>query len=131
MPFDGIRKSALVGILGDVLGALPDLFRKEIRLAQAEFTEKIKDGVRGSVWMTAAGLLSLVAFFILLEAAIFALASLGLALYWSCLIVAAVIAGCAAAAFLYGRSSMPNTFVPTRRVREVNEDIRTVRENLT
>ena len=58
MPFDGIRNSALVRTLGDVLADLPDLFRKEIRLAQAEFTEKIKDGVQSSVWLMVAGLLS-------------------------------------------------------------------------
>ena len=47
MPFDGIRNSALVRTITDVLEALPDLFRKEIRLALAEFSEKIKDGVHG------------------------------------------------------------------------------------
>jgi hypothetical protein len=41
MPFDGIRNSALVRTLADVLDDLPDLVRKEIRLAQAEFTGKI------------------------------------------------------------------------------------------
>jgi len=131
MPFDGIRNSALVRTLGDVLADLPDLFRKEIRLAQAEFTEKIKDGVQASVWMMAAGLLGIVTFLVLIQAAIFAIASLGLALHWSCSIVAAVIGGCAVAAFLYGRSTMPNTLVPTRSVSQVNEDLRTVKEQLT
>ena len=116
MPFDGLRNSALVRTLADVLDDLPDLLQKEIRLAQAEFTKKIKDGVQASAWMMVAGLLGLVAFFILLQAAIFAIASLGLALHWSCLIVAAVIGGFSAAAFLYGRS---------------NEDLRTVKEQLT
>src|ERR1700674_4426068 len=123
MPFDGIRNSALVRTLADVIEDLPDLFQKEMRLAQAEFTEKIKGGVRASVWMMVAGLPGLVTFFILIQAAIFAIASLGLALHWSCLFVAAVIGGCAAAAFLCGRSTMPNTFVPTRSVSQVNEDV--------
>lgn len=131
MPFDGIRNSALVSTLADLLDDLPDLFQKEIRLAQAEFTEKVKDGVHASVWMIVAGVLGLVTFLILIQAAIFAIASLGLALHWSCLIVAAVIGGCAAAAFLYGRSTMPNTLVPTRSVNQVNEDVRTVKEQLT
>ena len=126
MPFDGIRNSALVRTLADVLEDLPDLFQKEMRLAQAEFTEKIKGGVQASVWMMVAGLLGLVTFFILIQAAIFAIASLGLALHWSCL-----IGGCAAAAFLYGRSTMPNTLVPTRSVSQISEDIRTVKEQLT
>jgi hypothetical protein len=131
MTFDAIRNSALLRSLADVLDDLPDVIRKEIRLAQAEFTEKIKDVVQASAWMMVAGLLGLVTFFILLQAAIFAIASLGLALHWSCLIVAAVVGGCAAAAFLYGRSIMPNTLVPTRSVSQVNENFRTVKEQLT
>src|SRR5438105_15872222 len=131
MPFDGIRSSALVRTITDVLEALPDHFRKEIRLAQAEFSEKIKDGVKASVWMIVAGFLALITFFILIEAAIFGIASLGLALHWSCLIVAAVIGAAAAGSFFYGRSTMPDTLVPARSVREINEDIRTVKEQLT
>ena len=131
MPFDGIRNSALVSTLADLLDDLPDLLKKEVRLAQAEFTEKLKDGIQASVWMIVAGALGLVTFLILIQAAIFAIASLGLALHWSCLIVAAVIGGCAATAFLYGRSTMPSTLVPTRSVNQVNEDVTTVKEQLT
>jgi anaerobic C4-dicarboxylate transporter len=131
MPFDGIRNSALVRIVADVLEDLPDLMQKEVRLAQAEFTAKIKDGVQASAWMLVAGLLGLVTFLILSQAAVFAIASLGLAVHWSCLIVAAVIGGCAAVIFLYGRSTMPNTLVPTRSVSQLSEDIRTVKEQLT
>lgn len=131
MPFDGLRNSALVRILADVLDDLPDLVKKEIRLAQAEFTGKIKDGAQASVWMMVAGLFGLVTFFILIQAAIFAIANLGLALHWSCLIVAAVIGGCAAATFLYGRFTMPNTFVPTRSISQVSEDVRIVKEQVT
>jgi hypothetical protein len=131
MPFDGVRNSAFIRTITDVLEALPDLFRKEIRLAQVEFSEKIKDGVKASVWMIVAGFLALISFFILIEAAIFGIASLGLALHWSCLIVAAAIGATAAGSFFYGRSTMPDTLVPARSVREINEDIRTVKEQLT
>jgi len=131
MPFDGIRNSALVRTLADLLEALPDLFRKEIRLAQAEFGEKIKDGVKASVWMIVAGFLAVIAFLILIEAVIFGIASLGLALHWSCLIVAAVIGGVAAGSFFYGRSTLPDTLVPVRSTHEISEDIRTVKEKLT
>jgi len=44
MPLDGVRNSVLVRTLADVLDDLPDLFQKEIRLARAEFTGKIKTG---------------------------------------------------------------------------------------
>jgi len=130
MQFDGIRNSALVRALADLLDDLPDLLQKEIRLAQAETVAKIKDGVQASVWIVVAALLGLVAFFILIQAAIFGIASLGLALHWSCLIVAVAIGGCAAAAYLYGRSTMPNTLVPTRSVSQVNEDVRIMKEEL-
>lgn len=131
MPFDGIRNSALIRTITDVLEALPDLFRKEVRLALAEFSEKAKDGVKASVWMIVAGFLALISFFILIEAAIFGIASLGLALHWSCLIVAAAIGAAAAGSFLYGHSTMPDTLVPARSVREISADIRTVKEALT
>lgn len=131
MPLDGIRNSALLRTITDVLEALPDLFQKEIRFAQLEFSEKIKDGVKASVWMIVAGVLALVTFFILIEAAIFSIASFGLALHWSCLIVAAVLGAAAAGSFFFGRSTMPATLVPTRSVREINEDIRTVKEQLS
>src|SRR5690348_11961807 len=116
MPFDGIRNSALIRTITDVLEALPDLFRKEIRLAQAEFSEKIKGGVKASVWMIVAGFLAVISFFVLIEAAIFGIASFGLAVHWSCLIVATVIGAGAAASFFYGRSTMPDTLVPARSV---------------
>jgi len=131
MPFDGLRNSALVRTITDVLEALPDLFRKEMRLAQAEFSEKIKDGVKASAWMIVAGFLAVVTFFILIEAVIFGIASFGVALHWSCLIVAALLGAAAAGSFLYGRSTMPDTLIPTRSVQEVSEDIRTVKEQLT
>src|SRR5690242_4555915 len=108
MPFDGLRNSALVRTITDVLEALPDLFRKEIRLAQAEFSEKIKDGVKASAWMIAAGFLALVTFLILIEALIFGIASFGVALHWSCLIVATLLGAAAGGSFLYGRSTMPD-----------------------
>ena len=126
MPFDGVRDSALVRTIADVLEALPDLFRKEIRLALAEFSQKLSDGVKASVWMLVAGFLAVISFFILIEAAIFGIASFGLALHWSCLIVAAVIGAAAAGSFFYSRSTMPDTLVPARSVREIAEDVRTV-----
>jgi cobalamin synthase len=51
-----------------------------------------------------AGVLGVVAVLLVVEAAVFALASFGLALHWSCLLVAAVLAASGAAAFYHGRS---------------------------
>jgi uncharacterized membrane protein YgcG len=131
MHFEGIRNSALVGAITNTVEALPDLFRKEIQLAQAELGEKIKGGIKASVWMIVAGFLALVAFFILIEALIFGIASFGLALHWSCLIVAVMIGAAAAGAFFTGRSAVPDPLLPVRSARQISEDIRTVKEQLT
>ena len=131
MPFDGVRNSALIRSISDVLEALPDLCRKEIRLAQAEFSRNISDGVKASAWMIVAAFLALITFFILIEAVIFGIASFGLALHWSCLIVAALLGGAAAASFIYGRSSLPDTLLPARSTRQMTENIQTIKENLT
>ncbi|MBV9824107.1 MAG: phage holin family protein [Alphaproteobacteria bacterium] len=131
MQLDGIRNSALVRAIIDTLEALPDLFRSELRLAQAEISEKIKGGIKASVWLITAAFLALVCFLILVEALIFGIASFGLALHWSCLIVAAVIGGIAAGAFFAGRSALPDPILPVRSARQVSEDVRTVKEQLS
>jgi uncharacterized membrane protein YgcG len=82
---DRLRNSGLMQSLTDLLADLSDLVQKEIRLAKAEVTEKITAQVQASIWMVAAAFLGLVAALLVVEAAVFALASFGLALYWSCL----------------------------------------------
>jgi hypothetical protein len=131
MAHDSIRNSALVRTVGDVLGDVSDLVQKEIRLARAEFAAKLTSGVEASLWMVVAALLGLVAALLVIEAIVFALASFGLAIYWACLLVAAVLAGGGAAAFAYGRSAAREMLVPARGIRQINEDIRTAKEQLS
>jgi hypothetical protein len=78
--------------LTDLLADLGDLVQKEIQLAKAEVTEKITSRLRASVWMMAAAVLGLIAGLLVLEAAVFAIASFGLALHWACLLVGAILA---------------------------------------
>jgi hypothetical protein len=54
--------------------------------------------LRAGAWLTAAAVLGLVALLLVIEAAVFAITAFGIAPYWSCLIVAAVL-GVAAAVF--------------------------------
>jgi hypothetical protein len=126
-----LRNSGLVQALSDLLGDLADLLRKELQLAKTEITEKIVSRLRASVWMVVAGVLGMVAALLLVEAAVFAIASFGIALHWSCLIVAAVLAAAAAAAFFQGRSEAQDELLPTRTARQISQDIRTVKEQLT
>ena len=131
MAHDAIRNSTLVRTVGDVLGDLSDLVQKEIRLARAEVTAKMTSGVQAGLWMLVAALLGLVASLLVIEAIVFALASFGLAIYWACLLVAGVLGGCGAAAFAYGRSAANEMLVPMRGAGQINEDIRTIKEQLT
>jgi Putative Actinobacterial Holin-X, holin superfamily III len=126
-----LRNSGLVQALRDLFADLADLLRKELQLAKTEITEKIVSRLRASLWMVVAGALSLVAVLLLVEAAVFAIASFGIALHWSCLIVAAVLGAAAAAAFFQGRSAAQDELLPTRTARQISQDIRTAKEQLT
>ena len=131
MAYERLRNSGLTQALSDLFGNLGDLVQKEIQLAKAEITDKITSRLRASVWMVAAGFLGLIAALLVVEAAVFALASLGLEVHWACLLVAAVLAAAGAAAFYHGRSVAESELLPTRTVRQVTQDIKTAKEQLT
>jgi hypothetical protein len=126
-----LRNSGLVQALTDLFADLADLLRKELQLAKTEITEKIVSRLRASVWMVVAGVLGMVAALLLVEAAIFAIASFGIALHWSCLLVAAVLAAAAAAAFFQGRAAAQDELLPTRTAKQISQDIKTAKEQLT
>jgi putative superfamily III holin-X len=131
MAHERLWNSGLTRALTDLFADLADLLRKELQLAKTEITEKITSRLRASVWMVVAGVVGLVAALLLVEAAVFAIASFGLALHWSCLLVAAVLAAGAAAAFYHGRSIAEDELLPTRTVKQVTQDIKTAKEQLT
>jgi Putative Actinobacterial Holin-X, holin superfamily III len=126
-----LRNTGLVQTLTDLFAYLADLLRKELQLAKMEITEKIASRLRAGVWMVVAGALGMVAVLLLVAAAMFAIASFGIALHWSCLIVAAVLAAAAAAAFFQGRGATQDEVFPTRTARQISQDIRTAKEQLT
>jgi len=131
MAYERLRNSGLTQALSDLFGDLGDLVQKEIQLAKAEITDKITSRLRASVWMVAAGFFGLIAALLVVEAAVFALASLGLELHWACLLVAAVLAAAGAAAFYHGRTVAESELLPTRTVRQITQDIKTAKEQLT
>ena len=131
MALDRLQNSALTRAFTDLFADLGDLVQKEMQLAKAELTEKITSRLQASIWMVAAGLLALIAGLLVVQAAVFAIASFGLALHWACLVVAAVLAAGALAAFSYGRSAMDDDLIPKRSVRQISQDIRTAKEQLT
>ena len=131
MAYEFLGNTGLVRTLSDVLGDLSELVQKEIRLAKAEVTENISFKLKASFWMVAAGLLGLIAALLVIQAIAFAIASFGLALHWSCLLVAAVLAAGGAAAFYHGRSLAKEQLLPERSIQQIIKDIRAVKEQLT
>ena len=131
MAHDRLWNSGLAQALTALFADLADLLQKELQLAKTEITEKITSRLRASVWMGVAGVVGMVAALLLVEAAVFAIASFGLALHWSCLLVAAVLAAGAAAAFYHGRSIAEDELLPTRTAKQISQDIKTAKEQLT
>jgi membrane protein implicated in regulation of membrane protease activity len=131
MTGDRLRESALPRLVSDVVSDVTDLLQKEIRLARAEISSRLSLKVRGGIWMVVAGLLGLVVFLLLVEAAVFGIASAGIAMHWSAVIVAAVLAALAAVAYAMGRRAVVEELAPKRTIQQVKQDIAVAKERLT
>jgi uncharacterized membrane protein YqjE len=126
-----LKDSLLMGTLSDVVEDVTDLLQKEVRLAKAELSEKISIKLRAGLWMSITGVLGICAGLVIIEAAIFAIASYGLALPWSCLIVAAVLVVLAAVAYAMGSADTRASVTPTRTLHQVQRDISAAKEQLS
>jgi hypothetical protein len=131
MAFDRIKDATLPQAVSDVVGDLADLFQKEMRLARAELSAKISTKVRAGIWMSAAGVFGLIAGLLVVQAAVFAIASYGIALHWACLIVAGAALAFAGVAYFKGRSDAQEELAPTRTIHQIKRDIATAKEQLT
>jgi hypothetical protein len=131
MTHERLKDAALISALTEVASDLADLFKKELRLAKAEILSKISTKFNAGIWMSAAGVLALMAAFIVLQAVIFAIASFGIAMHWACLIVAAALAALAATSFFKARADAQEAITPHRTVHQIKRDISTVQEQLT
>jgi hypothetical protein len=125
-----LAKSTLTRTLADVLGDFSDLVAKQIQLARAEITANISMGLLASIWLVVAAVLLLLAGVLVVEAAVFGIASTGVALHWACLMVAALLAAIGGGILLYARSVARDTLSPARSIRQVNKDILAAKEHL-
>jgi len=124
--------SSLPNSFSKVVTDLADLMQKEMRLAQAELSEKLSISIRAGVWMSAAAVLAIVGVFLIVQAIVLSLSTAtGIALHWSCLIVAAVLAGAAGAAFAKGRADVPHQLTPDRAINQVKQDLAVAKEQFT
>jgi uncharacterized membrane protein YqjE len=131
MALERIKHAALSHTVANVVADLADLFQKEMRLARAELSDKITTKLQAGVWMSAAGVLALIAGLLVVQAVVVFIASYGIALHWSCLIVAGVLAAIAVMSFFKGRSDAQEELAPTRTIKQVKQDIATAKEQLS
>ena len=66
-----------------------------------------------------------------MQAAVFAIASYGIALHWSCLIVAGAALAVAAVFYFKGRANAQEELTPNRTIHQIKRDIATAKEQLT
>ena len=128
---DRLNNTALQQALSDVVGDLAELVQKELRLARAEVSQKISAKLQAGAWMGTAVGLGLITTIVAVQALVFGIASYGIALHWSCLIVAGVFACLTALAFLKGRAKAEEEFTPARTLHNIKRDITTAKEQLT
>ena len=126
-----LKNQALPRALSDVVADLADLFQKELRLAKAELSEKLSIKAWAGVWMAAAAFFALFAVILVVQAAVFAVATFGFAMHWSCLIVATVLAAVGAAAFAKGRADAAEDLTPNRTIHQVKQDVAIAKEQLS
>ena len=127
---EALGRTRLARSLADVLADTSELFSKQIQLAKSEVMANIGRGVRAGVWTIAAAFLFVLTAILLIEAAVFGIASAGIAVHWACLMVAAVLAAIGLGLIVYSRQLMRNALVPERSVRQVSKDISVAKEQL-
>ncbi len=131
MAYEALKNSTLPRALSDVIADFADLIEKEMRLARAEISAKLSTKLQAGVWMSAAGLLGIVAVLLVVEAAVFGIASSGIAMHWSCLIVAAALGIAGALAYYKGWADARQELTPTHTIEQIKRDITTTKEQLT
>jgi hypothetical protein len=124
-----LKYTSLPAAFSDVVTDLADLIQKEIGLARAELSQKLSISLRAGAWMSVAGLLTVVAGLLVVQACVLGLAAAtGLALHWSSLIVAAVLGAVAGAAFAKGKADVPDQLTPDHAINHVKQDIAAAKE---
>ena len=128
---DQLKRSTAASALGDVLGDLTDLVQKEMRLAQAELSANISAKLEGGVWFAAAGALAGIAFLLVVQAAVFVIASYAVPMHWACLIAAGCVSLVAVLAYFIGRPDANVALAPRRTIHQIQQDVILSKEQLT
>jgi hypothetical protein len=131
MAHEQLKNATLTRSLSDVIADLSTLFQKEMELARAEIGAKITNKLQGGIWIMGAALLAVMALVLVLEAVVFGIASYGIAIHWSCLIVAAGVGLASLFAYFLGKQGLSEDLTPDRTIRQVKQDLAVTKERLT
>ena len=122
--------SSLSRLVGDLIRDLGELVRQELRLAQAEAAEKIKQAENGIYAVITGLLLAFCALLILLQALVLALSNF-MPPSLAAVAVGVVLAVLAFIFIRQGRSNLaPKNLVPQRTLRSVGGDTQSMKENV-
>jgi uncharacterized membrane protein YqjE len=131
MARERFRQPSLPEALSDALSDFADLFRKEVRLAQAELSSNVSTKLRGGMWLGIAGLFALLALALILGGLVAWITTFNVSLHFAFLIVAAGVGVVAVLAYAAGRSEAQVELVPSRTISQLKQDIKTTKEQLT
>ena len=122
------EEPTLGGLVHDLSQQIPDLVRSEMRLAQAELTQKGKRAGLGIGMFSTAGLLAFFGVAGLLTTAILAL-DLVMAAWLAALVVAVIVLVAAGVVAVLGKKQVDQATpaLPERAVEGVKEDIATIK----
>ena len=127
-PVTDPQDATLGTLVSQLSSQIPELIRSEIRLAQAEVTEKGKRAGVGVGAFGAAGVLALFGFGVLLATVVLVL-DLFLPAWLAALIVTAVVLAAAGAAAAFGKAKVSEASPPKpeRAIEGIKEDVATVK----
>jgi uncharacterized membrane protein YqjE len=125
------RISAAVRSFGDLFGDLTDLFGKELRLAQSELKHGLANLTQAAVLFVVMGVIALIAVMLLLVGIVHLIASFGLALHWSYMLVALALLVVAGTIFYVARAkASADNLIPKRTLVQLGETARTLKEQI-
>jgi uncharacterized membrane protein YqjE len=125
------RISAAVRSFGDLFGDLTDLFGKELRLAQSELKHGLANLTQAAVLFVVMAVIALFAVMLLLVGIVHLIASFGLALHWSYMLVALALLAVAGIIFYVARvKASADNLIPKRTLVQLGETARTLKEQI-
>jgi uncharacterized membrane protein YqjE len=125
------RITAAVRSFGDLFGDVTDLFSKELRLAQSELKHGLANLTQAAVLFVVMGVIALIAVMLLLVGIVHFIASFGLALHWSYMLVALALLVVAGIIFYVARAkASADNLIPKRTLVQLGETARTLKEQI-